>query len=262
MKLLVMCPIPVEFRACRETLGLRDSAALGGCRTARGACGGAEILAVESGPAKARSACSTAAACASLEPDAVVDTGSCAGVEPGASVGQLVLALDCYEYDIAGDGFPGRAIPEMRLPSALSVMSAELREPLLREAIELGLGVGHQVRVGNQACGELLVRSQQMREQLRALFQARGANWETAGVFVAALRSSLPPLSIRVATDLGDEHALSQFRQNVKTQARELYRYVRLLLESGWFGRFLQSWAALGPLVSTGLPDLVLPRGG
>jgi adenosylhomocysteine nucleosidase len=262
VKLLVICPIPVEFRACREILGLRDSATLGGCRTVRGSCGGAEILAVESGPAKTRSSNAATLACVRLEPDVVVDSGSCAGVEPGASVGQFVLGLDCHEYDIAGDGFPARAIPEMRLPSALSLMGADLREPLLREAAEIGAGVGHQVRVGNQACGEFLVRSLQMRELLHRLFQASGANWETAGVFVAALRCSVPPLSIRVVTDLGDEQALSQFRSNVKVQAQELYRYLRLLLESGWFGHFLQIWAAFGALASETLPEQVLPRDG
>jgi nucleoside phosphorylase len=261
VKLLVICPIPVEFRACRETLGLRDSAVLAGCRTGRGSCGGAEILAVESGPAKARSSNATTLGCVRLEPDLVVDTGSCAGVEPGGAVGQFLLGLDCHEYDIGGDGFPVRAIPEMRLPSALSLLRGELRESLLREAADVGAGLGHQVRVGNQACGEFLVRSVQMRELLHSLFQACGANWETAGVFVAALRSSIPPLSIRVVTDLGDEQALSQFRSNVKTQAQELYRYLRLLLESGWFGRFLDRWAA-GALAPESLPEQVLPRGG
>lgn len=258
---MFICPIPVEFRACREILALRDSAVLGGCRTARGTCGGAEILAVESGPAKARASQAATLACARFEPDAVLDSGSCAGLEPGGSVGQLVVCLDCHEYDLGGEGLPRHAIPEMRLPSALSLLPMHLREALLREASEIGRGVGHPVRAGNQACGEYLVRSLQTREQLHALFQASGANWETAGVFVAALRSSIPPLSVRVATDLGDEQALSQFRANVKAQGRELYRYLRLLLESGWFGRLLQAWAGLGRQVCEGLPDLVLPHG-
>jgi nucleoside phosphorylase len=262
VKLLVICPIPVEFRACREVLGLRDSARIVGCRTARGNCGGAEILAIESGPAKARSANAATAGCLTMQPDGVVDSGTCAGVDPGASIGQFVLALDCHEYDLGGEGFPTRAIPEMHLPSALSLMAADLREPLLQEAAQLSAAAGHQLRVGSQACGEFLVRSPAMREALYGLFRACGANWETAGVFVAALRSGLPPLSIRVATDLGDEQALRQFRANVKAQAQELYAYLRQLLESGWFGRFLSGWASLDAPLREGLAEQVKPHGG
>lgn len=262
MKLLLICPIPVEFRACREVMGLRDSAPLGGCRTAAGSCGGAEILAVESGPAKVRSASAAALACARHGAELLIDTGSCAAIEPTASIGQLVVALDCYEYDIAGDGLPARSMPEMRLPSVLSLMQPAQREELLRGAAEIGAGAGLPVRFGHQACGEYLVRSAEARQALHALFAAVGANWETAGVFVAALRGGVPPLSIRVATDLGDEQALSQFRANVKTQTRALYTYLRALAEYGWFGQLLESWASLPAGGGPGLAELVLPRGG
>ena len=63
-------------------------------------------------------------------------------------------------------------------------------------------------------------------------------------MFIAALKSSLPALSFRVVTDLGDRNALRDFRAQVRPRSRELYRYLGGLLESGWFGRFLR---ALGP---------------
>ena len=259
MKLLLICPFPPEFNACREILSLRDAKPVSGCRSAAGAAGKVDVLAVESGPAKARAAAATVAASLSDAPDLVVDTGSCAGTEPGAFVGQLILCRDCYEYDIGGSGFPTRSIPEMRLPSAVSILPADDRETLLREAGETGSSESFQVRAGNQACGELLIQSQAMREALYTLFQASGANWETAGVFVGALKNRLPPLSIRIVTDLGNEQALDDFRANIKREARQLYRYLQVLAEYGWFGHFLECWQRLDPVTVDRLPQRVLP---
>jgi nucleoside phosphorylase len=259
MKVLLICPVPPEFNACREILGLRDSKPVAGCRSARGTAGNVDVFAVESGPAKARAAAATVAGSLAYTPDLVVDSGSCAGTEPGAFVGQLILCRDCYEYDIGGSGFPTRSIPEMKLPSAVSTLPSVDRETLLREAGETGSSESFQVHVGNQACGELLIQSQAMREALYSLFQASGANWETAGVFIGALKNSLPPLSIRIVTDLGNEQALGDFRANIKKKARELYRYVQVLAGFGWFDHFLESWRKLDPATVERLPQSVLP---
>jgi nucleoside phosphorylase len=259
VKLLFICPIPAEFHACREVLSLRDTGPLVGCRAGRTVIGSTEIVAIESGPAKARAACAVAAGSLSVQAQLVVDSGSCAGVAPGVTIGEILICRDCYEYDIEGNGFPARSIPEMKLPSAVAFLEVEPRERLLREAVEAGRGAGFQVRVGDQACGELLVRSLQMRETLQALFQAAGANWETAGVFVAALRNALPALSMRVVTDLGDDRALGDFRANVRARNRELYRYLHLLAQFGWFDRFHESWQGLAASVRRQLPRSVRP---
>ena len=97
MKLLVICPFPVEFNACREILALRDSKPVSGCRSARGSAGNVDVIAMESGPAKARASAATVAGCLSFSPDLVVDSGSCAGTESGAFVGEVILCRDCYE---------------------------------------------------------------------------------------------------------------------------------------------------------------------
>lgn len=259
MKVLLICPFPPEFNACREILGLRDSKPVSGCRSARGTAGNIDVFALESGPGKARAAAATVAGALAFSPELVADSGSCAGTEPGAFVGQLILCRDCYEYDIGGKGFPTRGIPEMKLPSAFSTLSSPDRETLLREAGETGSTESFQVHVGNQACGELLIQSQEMREALHSLFRASGANWETAGVFIGALKNRLPPLSVRIVTDLGNEQALNDFRANIKKKARELYRYVQVLAEYGWFDHFHECWRRLDPATIDRLPQSVLP---
>lgn len=259
MTILVLCPIPVEYAACRETLALRDLPSLAGCRLSRGTIGSCEIHALESGPGKARAASAAASGIQRFSPDAVLDTGSCAGIEPGSVIGEIVIARECYETDISGSCFPRRSIPEMRLASAFSFLPAEISERLQKEAVELGETSGLRVRLGIQACGEYLIHSSQMRSELYRLFQAAAGNWETAGVFVAALKSALPPLSLRVVTDLGDRDALRDFRRNVKPRSRALYGYLAALVAYGWFDRLLEQWGCLERIVLDGIPAAVLP---
>ncbi len=42
-------------------------------------------------------------------------------------IGQVVMGENCYEYDISGEGMPGKIIPEMKLESGLSFLKAGLK---------------------------------------------------------------------------------------------------------------------------------------
>ena len=259
MKLLILCPIPVEYSACRSSLSFRELPGLTGRRACYGTMGEAEVFAVETGPGKARAAASAAFAIRRLGPDLLLDSGSCAGIEPGTVIGEIVVARECYEVDLAGTPFPRRVLPEMRLESALSFLPVESAAGLLREAVELGRAGGWNLRAGNQACGEFLIHSEPLRAELYGIFQAAAGNWETAGVFIAALKASLPALSFRVITDLGNQYALRDFLRQVKPRSRELYAFLGELARAGWFGRFLLHWGRLEKPILDSLPSRVLP---
>jgi adenosylhomocysteine nucleosidase len=257
MKLLILCPIPVEYSACREVLSLRDLPGLAGCRSSYGVAGAGEVYCLETGPGKARAATAAVLGVQRYAPDLLLDSGSCAGIEPGAAIGQIVVARECFEADLAGTPFPRRLLPEMRLASGFTFLPPEVAEALQKELAERG--EAGRLRLGNQACGEFLIHSGQLRGELYRVFRAAAGNWETAGVFIAALKNSLPALSFRVVTDLGNQDALRDFRKQVKPRSRELYRYLCALLECGWFGRFLEHWGRLEPSLLASLPSRVLP---
>jgi adenosylhomocysteine nucleosidase len=257
VRLLLICPIPYEFNACRSVLDLRDTDSLGSCRTARGTLEQIDLVAVESGPGKARAAAATALACLQCAPDLVLDTGSCAGLASSSSPGDVILATECYEYDIGGKGVPREVLPAMRLPSALLLLEAPLRNALRQQAIAAGPEAAVSAGTGIQACGELLVRSSAQRRSLNLRLGAVGANWETAAVFVAAHRSGIPALSLRVVTDRGDATALADFRRQIRSQSRKLYGYIRELAGQGWFGRFRDGWSTLGEEKRRALPRSV-----
>lgn len=246
LRILFVCPVPIEFTSCRSLLSLRDAGAVAGCRCARGSVAGLEVVALQSGPGKARSAAATALATAAAAPELVVDTGTCAALDTGLVAGAVILGRSCVEYDISGSGLPRRIIPEMRLPSALALMPRPQADRLVRTAVEVGRGTNLHVRDGGQACGEFLIQSPGIRDPLAALTGALAANWETAGVFVAALRAGVPPVSLRAVTDLGDERSLQDFRHNVRRVCRELYGFVRSLAEAGWFVQVHERWRDAG----------------
>jgi adenosylhomocysteine nucleosidase len=258
VRILLVCPVPVEFTSCRSLLSLRDVAAVAGCRCARGSSAGLELAALQSGPGKARAGAAAASAIAAFEPDVVVDTGTCGALDAGLVVGAAILGRSCIEYDISGSGLPRRIIAEMRLPSALALLPRAQADRLVRAAVEVAQGIDLHAREGVQACGEFFIQSPEVRDPLAALTGALAANWETAGVFVAALRAGVPPLSIRGISDLGDERSLRDFRRNARRVSRALYGFIRSLVASGWFSRFDDRWRDAG-IARSRLVKSVLP---
>jgi nucleoside phosphorylase len=259
VRLLLVCPIPLEYTSCRGALSLRDAPSLLGSRIARGAVGNVDIMAVESGPAKARAAASTVAAIQHFQPDLVADTGTCGALDGDLIVNAVVLGTSCLEYDISGYGLPHRIIPEMRLPSIFELFPRREGQKLIRAFTELGKDSGLHVRTGIQACGEFFIQSAQVRESLRAMSGALASGWETAGVFVGSLRARIPPLSIRVVSDLGDEDALRDFRRNARRSSQALYRFIRHCLEAGWFTGVYEQWKLAPRGQVERLPSRVLP---
>lgn len=259
MRLLLVCPIPLEYTSCRTALSLRDTQGILGCRAARGAVGNVDIMAVETGPAKARAAAGTVAAIGGFQPDLVADTGTCGALDGDLIINTIVLGMSCLEYDISGYGLPQRIIPEMKLPSIFELLPRREGQKLVRAFTELGKDSGLHVRTGIQACGEFFIQSAQVRESLQGVSGALASSWETAGVFVGALRARIPPISIRIVSDLGDEEALREFRRNARRCSQTLYRFLRACLESGWFTSVYEQWKQAPRGHVDRLPSRVLP---
>jgi nucleoside phosphorylase len=94
VRILLICPIPIEYMMCRSVLALRDGQPVQGCRAAHGSVGNVDIMAIETGPAKARAAAATVAGIDVFAPDLALDTGTC-----GALNGDLIVrAVDLYRF--------------------------------------------------------------------------------------------------------------------------------------------------------------------
>jgi nucleoside phosphorylase len=126
-------------------------------------------------------------------------------------------------------------------------------------SIEPGNDSGLSVRPGMQASGELFSQSTQVRESLFSVSGALACNRETAGVFIGALRSRVPPLCLRIVSDFCDEDALRDFRRNSRKASPSLYRFLRAVFESGWIASFLELWSLVPRGQREKLPQRVLP---
>jgi adenosylhomocysteine nucleosidase len=260
MKALLICPVPAEYSSCIQVLGLEDSSAVVGCPSALGRVGEWDVVALRSGPGKSRAAVAAAGGFFTFGPDVIIDSGSCGAVAAGTTVNQVVLCDTCFEYDISGGGLPVQALKEMELPSAFTFLTPRERDRLTREAVEAGTGLELVVSIGNQGCGELVVQSVEVKQLLSKLFHLLAATWETAAVFIAALRLGVAPLSARIVTDVGDENAVRDFRRNVHKSTRRLYEYLAVLFREGWMGDFLTAWDTREGSRERPLYESVLPR--
>lgn len=259
VKIALCAPIPIEYKAARDILGLRENEPVTGCRLCTGEKSGIHVYCLLTGPGKARSAQATSALIGAIGPSLIVDTGTCAGLGPVAAIGDIILSTKSYEFDIAGAGIPTKKMDEMEVESGFRFLPRGTWETLVCRAGAYAQKLDLRVLEGAQATGEILVNIEKIRDSLFDLFQATGANWETAAVFLCALRASLPAISFRVVSDNGGRNALKEFREHARRQARNLYRFIDVLLSSGWFGGLLDEWSRVKDVVKKNLPGLVKP---
>lgn len=245
MKILLITPTSVEYKMCKKALAVKTESRSYGCKTGTAACGQDSILVVKTGPGKTRTAVSTTALIGSFAPDILLDTGSCGGISPGIQIGELIIGDACVEYDLYENGFPQKSAGEIQLQSALALFNKKVKRTLLENAVAIAQNNGYGVRVGTQACGEYIIKSERMKQALYDKYGVSGCNWETAAVFISALRCSLPAFSLRVVSDLADSHVLKDFFKNIRPCTYRLYGYIGLLCEAGWFTRFYEQWLRL-----------------
>lgn len=245
MKLCILTAISPEFKAARAVLKLADEKTIFGCRTACGIVKDCEVLCVLSGPGKARAAQATAAAIHSFAPDVVIDSGTCAGLQPKTRIGSVVVGTQCFEFDVGTKAIPEKKFKEMAVPAAFHFLGEKISRELLEIMCKLGEKISVAVTVGAIACGEIIVDSREKKEKLIDIFVASAADWETAAVFISALRTDTPVFSLRLVSDLGDGNALRDFRKNAKQHLPALYRLIATLLVEGWMKDFLSRWHTL-----------------
>ncbi len=259
VKIALCAPIPIEYKAARDILDLRENEAVAGCRLCTGEKNGIQVYCILTGPGKARSAQATAALIGAIGPSLIVDSGTCAGLGPVTAIGDIILSTKSYEFDIGGSGLPTKKMDEMELESGFRFLPRETRETLVCRAGACAQKLDLRVLEGAQATGEILINLDKIRESLYELFRATGGNWETAAVFLCALRASVPAVSFRVVSDNGGRNALREFREHARREARNLYRYIDVLLSAGWFGGLLDEWSRVKEVVKKNLPGLVKP---
>jgi nucleoside phosphorylase len=86
VRVLLICPVPLEYTSCRSALSLHDVARVLGCSAAA----------------------ATVAGIADFQPDLVMGTGTCGALDGNLIVNGIISAVSCLEYDISGSGSSSR----------------------------------------------------------------------------------------------------------------------------------------------------------
>jgi adenosylhomocysteine nucleosidase len=200
-----------------------------GIRSFEGRVGRAEVMALKSGLGKKRAERAVEVGIDGFHPSVAIDTGSCGALDPDLKPGTVVIATDCYDYELLRSS-PLEVEKKKLIPSALSYLPEQYKQDLLLIAHSFGI---HLV-LGRQGCGEFFVNTTQKRNELYELLGAAGANWETSAVFLSAYAKEVFPLSFRIVTDSANERALMEFVLNIRKEAARLYSFIAVLMEKTW----------------------------
>lgn len=205
MKILLTCALPVEFNEARNQLGLREVTSK---KDLPRIANSKNITLVCCGIGKLNSIVSLSPILTKINPDFVIDTGTCGSlleiIKP-MDIVTSISAIDFYNVESKGLKYSytdmpilKKYIPELKI-STLNVASIEKS-------------------ITNISDKEFLI-------------EAGGAivTWETASIFALCLKYEIPFLSIRGVTDSCNEKTYSDFKANRIAVCKKLYNYIKNL---------------------------------
>lgn len=236
----IICPVPIEYRTCRDSLRLKSEVELMGRLISSRSAKGINVIAVEAGPGKIQSASATQFIIDQFKPDIMMDVGAAGSLSPQVSIFDVVCAEYSYEYDICSLEKFSRFVDDLTTHTILSDLSEDAQNILhqFAERVRSEKLVGFEI--GNIACGERVVNKKAMREELHSAFQAIACNWETSAVLKTAQLNGVKAISFRVITDRASEEMSKELKTNWKKALKVLFPVVGEFLFGGWLLRILK----------------------
>jgi adenosylhomocysteine nucleosidase len=231
MKILLVCPMRCEYNAAQRIFKRIKKSILYNFHMCYLRVGNNDVHIINSGEGKVRAGIAAAFCIQYVQPDIILDTGSCGSLCDSLFNGTIVVAGRCYEYDISGHGLPEKKLKRMVIRTGFDNFSENC---IIKER--------ECVHCGEQACGEMIIDSEEKRKLLRNLFNACACNWETAGVFICALKQNIPCLSIRIVTDQADGNAYKDFMKNIHQYTEKLYNYLNTCIKREWLSYIKDVW--------------------
>jgi nucleoside phosphorylase len=95
------------------------------------------------------------------------------------------------------------------------------------------------IGIGNVACGEKDVKTQQLRQELHENFNALVCNWETSAVLSVTDLNEVKAFSFRVISDLADEDMKVSFDTNCNSALQKMLPVLKEFILGGWIQKFL-----------------------
>lgn len=220
-----------EYKAALSVFKKSKEMEIAGFKISNLKAGNYDTYIINSGEGKARAGIATAFGIEAVLPEFIIDTGSCGAIDDTVAAGTIIIATSCHEYDISGYGIPEKKLKRMLISTGFDKFG---ENRIIKE--------GANVSCGDQACGEIIVNSDDKKARIRRLFNVCACNFETAGVFICALKRNIPCLSIRIITDKADENVHKDFKENFDSAIEKLYTYINVCIEKEWFSYIKDFW--------------------
>ena len=244
MKILIICPLKIEYKVACNVLKLRENINIKGLSYKKGKIGYNEIFIINSGIGKIRTSISSILGIEYFKPDIVLDTGSCGSLTFNNKIGTIIIARRCLEYGITGNCFPEKRKKKMLINSGFlndieTIVSQYHKKKISNSPTHLNRT---RIIFGDQACGEININSKEKKEKLKNILGAVACNWETAGVFIGSIRMKTPSISIRVFTDKADKEIFKDYNKNIEKCLETLYEYIKDSIECKLFIKIKELW--------------------
>ena len=186
------------------------------------------------GVGKVASATSVTAALA-LNPRCVISVGSAGSLQPGRSIGDVVISTEVLQHDFAavtasgfflfgyGGSAPSSGDPLLRTPPDIAEIAAAA-------ARRVGSARGFKVSTGRIATGDWFVNDVSTRDAIAARTDADLVEMEGAAIAYVAHRFGLPWIVIRSISDSGDDSAAPSFDEHLARASANAAAIVRATL--------------------------------
>ena len=228
MKILIICPIPPEFKACCRELSLKGLLNREKQKIRYNKINNTEIFAIQTGPGKKNIFKKLDFAINEYCPDIILDTGSCCSLNSKVEIGNIVLALNSYQY-------------KEDIINKSCLKDINNKEKWIEKVFNISESGKINAVIGIQVCSSFVLKSEEKKNEIKQKVKAHAYNWETAYVYELSNNSKIPALSFRIVTDYGNNSALKDFIKNIKNQSRRLYKFIKILIEKKLFEQLIKS---------------------
>lgn len=241
----ILCAIPQELTLLRHALASGSIVHVAQREAFVGNLDGHRVALVEAGVGKVNAAVTTSLLIERLKARFIIFTGVAGGLDPGLSIGDVVIAERTIQHDagvIRPEGFSVYQAghvpffnPTDRLGYAvdrglLTAVVQHLGSLMLAPVISAGNDTP-RILTGTILTGDQYLASDEVRAHLRAEFDAVAVEMEGGAVAQAAELLETPHLIVRALSDLAGVDSNIDFVRYLDEVAANSARVVRHLLE-------------------------------
>lgn len=214
-----------ELKKSMEIEEVVEQASLSFCR---GKLSGKEVVVVRSGIGKVN-----AAVCAQILADrfganVIINTGIAGSLDAAIDIGDIVISTDAVEHDMDASTFgdPVGQIPQM------DTFSFPADEKLVKLAKEVNEKINPDIHTwtGRIVSGDQFVSSNEKKEQLIRLFDAKCTEMEGAAIAHTAYLNHISCVIIRAISDKADNSASMDYPAFEEAAIRHSVRLIEALV--------------------------------